>query len=197
MKPHHQTPVWSITSIAVVIVLAFQALMTQTLIPRFPEYQAAVVVGTVLGSTGFYILLFRLFLIFYRRFLWKFINPDINLNRCWDLAIMDQGGLQYRIGSVFIKQDFDDIEILGSNYDAVTNELLVSIWNAEEAWIYGMKLHFNYKVKRAVGDTGSKTGRAVMNLDGLSPPQVLRGIYNDVSPSKDRGSLIFKRISRK
>ncbi|MDA8563003.1 hypothetical protein N9L06_00975 [Mariniblastus sp.] len=110
--------------------------------------------------------------------------------------MFDNNGNCYRLGVAFVEQSFDSIIIAGRNYVVENgNQKLVSTWHAESdaIWFKGLNLHFAYEVKSAMREMQNKSGRCLMTLDGSRPPVEMYGIFEDASPSNQKGGLRFTR----
>ncbi len=190
----HRRYVWQIASAATFIVLLVQIVIIRKVLEPLGEAGLPSLLLTVLLSTGLYVLLFRIFVSLFFRYVWKRIHSELDLAGDWEMRLVSQDEGTRRTGRLRIVQTADEIRIVGENWEDSADGDLRSRWRSSAAWIDGLTLSFAYTVDRTSGELAGKKGMAFLNFDGNRPPQKLLGAYYDLSSSQAKGEIRWERV---
>jgi hypothetical protein len=157
-----------------------------------------------LVSLGFYVIVFRIILFSYNKWLWKFIGyRDINISGYWKFKIQKSTYPKQRTGYAVIRQDMYDISIYGFNAGGGNTKDGVAIWHSSTAYIAYRTLYYDYELTGERPGRASRIskGRATVELIGL-PPNLMTGTYYDIPIASTEevkinnifGSILFERV---
>lgn len=144
----------------------------------------------VLSSIGIYAILFKFVFWLYQKYLHKMIFRLYDITGEWYHIGTIEGGGSYRHGNANIISELDGITLSGLNYRE--NGEFSSSWQSEAAAVINNKLVLLF-ISEGVSPSHPITrGAFILNLAG-SPPVRMSGVWNDMAPHKNRGTItLFK-----
>lgn len=168
-------------------------------IPALPALIRDFLVGI-----GFYVIVFRIILYSYNRWLWKFIGyRDVNISGYWKFKIQKSTYPKQRTSFAVIHQDMYDISIYGFNAGGGNSEKGVAIWHSSNAYIAHQTLYYDYELtgERPGRSSRLSKGRATVELVGAKP-NLMTGTYYDIPIATAEevktdnifGSILFERV---
>lgn len=143
-----------------------------------------------LSALGVYSTVFSFLMWFYQRHLHVKIFRIYDLAGKWyHIGVIEQTS-SVRHGTVHIVSDVDGIKISGLNYRE--DGSFSSSWQSETVAIIDRKLVLLYVSEGVAPEHPITRGSMVFNLTG-SPPVQMAGVWNDIAPFTNRGTLTIFR----
>lgn len=161
---------------------------------------------------GFYVIVFKLNLMLYNKWLWKFIGyKNIDISGCWRYTIRKSATGLNRVGYAYIQQDMYDITIYGFNLGGGNSANGLAIWRSSNVYISHRTLYYDYEL---VGERPGRAshiskGRSEVHFIQANPkfffisscPKEMAGTFysipidvNNSNLTDTFGSLYFERV---